>query len=54
MSRDNYGKKKEFIVKNWDSIQSMRKTKSLQEVSNKFKGEVSKASLHFYEKMFTK
>ena len=49
-----YGKKKQFIIDHWDDIVSLRKTRSLSEVSAIYGGYVSRALIHYYEKILTK
>lgn len=49
-----YGKKKQFIIDHWDDIVALRKTRSLSEVSAIYGGYVSRALIHYYEKILTK
>jgi hypothetical protein len=49
-----YGKKKQFIIEHWDDIVSLRKTRSLSEVSVIYGGYVSRTLIHYYEKILTK
>lgn len=49
-----YGKKKQFIIDHLDDIVSLRKTRSLSEVSAIYGGYVSRALIHYYEKILTK
>jgi hypothetical protein len=49
-----YGKKKQFIIEHWDDIVALRKTRSLSEVSAIYGGYVSRALIHYYEKILTK
>lgn len=49
-----YGKKKQFIVDHWDDIVSLRKTRSLSQVSAIYGGYVSRALINYYEKILTK
>lgn len=49
-----YGKKKQFIIDHWDDIVSLRKTRSLSEVSAIYGGYVSRTLIHYYEKILTK
>ena len=49
-----YGKKKQFIIGHWDDIVSLRKTRSLSQVSVIYGGYVSRALIHYYEQILTK
>ena len=49
-----YGKKKQFIIEHWDDIVSLRKTRSLSQVSVIYGGYVSRALIHYYEQILTK
>lgn len=49
-----YGKKKQFIIDHLDDIVSLRKTRSLSEVSVIYGGYVSRALINYYEKILTK
>ena len=49
-----YGRKKQFIIEHWDDIVSLRKTRSLSQVSVIYGGYVSRALIHYYEQILTK